>query len=308
MTDVRKCESSSVRKCVEARDDAVTPRTFVRRAARVTIAGAGVRRAGGVRQEGRGRGRTALTPRWCPRSSRRRRRRTVQSFPVTVTALGLVGAAPGHVAELASPAQARVVRIFVTTGQAVRAGEPLVALDQTVFAAEVRRTDVARVTAQQAYDRARRLVDAGILPQEGRRVGRRRARRRQRRHHRRPQQQRRFVYLAVALLSAAGIWAAMRLPSAIYPELEFSRVTIVVQGTSLGARQVLFSDHAADRGGREHRARRDARAVAFDSRRSETNVTFAPAPTWSYALQQDAGAREPGAGDLPAGSTSKSSG
>jgi hypothetical protein len=54
-------------------------------------------------------------------------------------------------------------------------------------------------------------------------------------------EQRRFVYLAVALLSAAGIWAATQLPSAIYPELDFSRITIVVQGTSLGARQVLFS-------------------------------------------------------------------
>lgn len=91
---------------------------------------------------------------------------TVRTFPVTVTALGLVGAAPGHVAELAAPAQARVLRIFVSTGQAVSRGQPLVALDQTVFAAEVRRTDVARVTAQQAYDRARRLADAGILPKK----------------------------------------------------------------------------------------------------------------------------------------------
>ena len=54
-------------------------------------------------------------------------------------------------------------------------------------------------------------------------------------------EQRRFVYMAVVLLSLAGVWAALGLPSAIYPELEFSRVTIVVQGTSLGARQVLFS-------------------------------------------------------------------
>ncbi|HET7462762.1 MAG TPA: efflux RND transporter periplasmic adaptor subunit [Longimicrobium sp.] len=90
----------------------------------------------------------------------------VQSFPVTVTALGLVDAAPGHVAELAAPAQARVTRIYVGTGQAVSRGQPLVALDPTVFAAEVRRTDVARVTAQQAYDRARRLADAGILPRK----------------------------------------------------------------------------------------------------------------------------------------------
>ncbi len=53
--------------------------------------------------------------------------------------------------------------------------------------------------------------------------------------------QRRFIYLAVALLSAAGIRAALRLPSAIYPELLFPRITVVAQGTSLGARQVVFS-------------------------------------------------------------------
>ena len=52
--------------------------------------------------------------------------------------------------------------------------------------------------------------------------------------------QRRFIYLAVALLSVAGIWAALRLPSAIYPELLFPRITVVAQGTSLGARQVVF--------------------------------------------------------------------
>ncbi len=53
--------------------------------------------------------------------------------------------------------------------------------------------------------------------------------------------QRRFVYLLVALLSVAGVWAATTLPSAIYPELNFARVTIVATGTSLGARQQLFS-------------------------------------------------------------------
>ncbi len=54
-------------------------------------------------------------------------------------------------------------------------------------------------------------------------------------------QQRRFIYLAVVLLSVGGIGTALRLPSAIYPELRFARVTIVVQGSSLGARQQLFS-------------------------------------------------------------------
>jgi CzcA family heavy metal efflux pump len=53
--------------------------------------------------------------------------------------------------------------------------------------------------------------------------------------------QRRFVYLVVGVLSVAGISAALRLPSAIYPELQFARITIVAEGSTLGARQVVFS-------------------------------------------------------------------
>lgn len=52
--------------------------------------------------------------------------------------------------------------------------------------------------------------------------------------------QRRFIYLVVALLSAAGIGAALQLPSAIYPELTFPRITIVAQGSALGAQQIVF--------------------------------------------------------------------
>jgi len=53
--------------------------------------------------------------------------------------------------------------------------------------------------------------------------------------------QRRFIYLLVALLSAGGIAAAFGLPSSIYPELQFPRVTIVAQGTALGAQAQLFT-------------------------------------------------------------------
>ena len=53
--------------------------------------------------------------------------------------------------------------------------------------------------------------------------------------------QRRFVYLAVAVLSAVGIWTALSLPSAIYPELLFPRITVVAEGTALGAREVVFA-------------------------------------------------------------------
>jgi len=53
--------------------------------------------------------------------------------------------------------------------------------------------------------------------------------------------QRRFIYLVVGIISAAGIWAALRLASAIYPELQFSRITVVAEGSTLGARQIVFS-------------------------------------------------------------------
>ncbi len=52
--------------------------------------------------------------------------------------------------------------------------------------------------------------------------------------------QRRFIYLAAALLCAAGIWSALVLPSAIYPELAFPRVVVIAQGSSFGARQEVF--------------------------------------------------------------------
>jgi len=114
-------------------------------------------------------------------------------------------------------------------------------------------------------------------------------------------EQRRFVYLAVTLLSAAGVWAATRLPSAIYPELEFSRVTIVVQGTSLGARQVLFSitrpiEEAVSIVPGVTRVQ--SRAIRGGS---ETNVTFAPRTDMIVALQQTQARVNQVTADLPAG-------
>jgi CzcA family heavy metal efflux pump len=53
--------------------------------------------------------------------------------------------------------------------------------------------------------------------------------------------QRRFVYLVVGLLSVAGLYAATKLPSAIYPELAFPRILIVAEGSALGARQMVFT-------------------------------------------------------------------
>jgi RND family efflux transporter MFP subunit len=90
----------------------------------------------------------------------------VRTFPVTVGALGVVEAAPGHVATLAAPAPTRVLRVLVSGGQRVGRGQPLVELDPTNWTADVHKAEVQRVTAQREYDRASRLADAGILPRK----------------------------------------------------------------------------------------------------------------------------------------------
>jgi len=97
--------------------------------------------------------------------------------------------------------------------------------------------------------------------------------------------QRRFVYLLVGLFSVAGVWAALRLPSAIYPELVFSRITIIAQGSTLGARQVVFSitrplEEAVSVVPGVTRVRSHSIRGA-----SEISITFAPRTDMTYALQ-----------------------
>jgi CzcA family heavy metal efflux pump len=96
---------------------------------------------------------------------------------------------------------------------------------------------------------------------------------------------RRFIYLAVTLLSAAGVWAATRLPSAIYPELVFPRITVVATGSALNAHQVVFS---------VTRPLEEAISTVLYVRRvdsksirgqSEIQVLFAPNTDMIYALQ-----------------------
>ena len=97
--------------------------------------------------------------------------------------------------------------------------------------------------------------------------------------------QRRFIYMVVAILSVAGIWSALQLPSAIYPELLFPRITIVAQGSALGAQQVVFG---------VTRPLEEAVSVVpgvtrVDSKTirgaSQIDITFAPTTDMIYALQ-----------------------
>ncbi len=99
-------------------------------------------------------------------------------------------------------------------------------------------------------------------------------------------EQRRFIYLAVALISAAGIWAALHLPSAIYPELTFPRIIVVAEGSALGARQVVFAitrpiEEAVSVVPGVTRVR--SRSIRGSA---QIDVTFAPNADMVYALQQ----------------------
>ncbi len=89
-----------------------------------------------------------------------------QPFPQIVQAIGVVAPHPGRFAELSAPAPTRVARIFVAAGQRVRAGDSLVELERAPFDAAARSAAAALTSAQRAYDRAVRLVQAGILAQK----------------------------------------------------------------------------------------------------------------------------------------------
>ena len=113
--------------------------------------------------------------------------------------------------------------------------------------------------------------------------------------------QRRFVYLVVALLSVGGLWAAFVLPSAIYPELQFSRITVVAQGSTLGARQVVFSitrplEEAVSVVPGVTRVRSHSIRGA-----SELSITFAPGTDMGYALQLVRARVNQASGALPSG-------
>jgi len=90
----------------------------------------------------------------------------VEMFAVRVETFGEVVARPGRVAELAAPGESRVSAIYVVPGQSVKAGDSLVALDRSVWSADVRRAEAAAEAARQALERATSLVQQGILPRK----------------------------------------------------------------------------------------------------------------------------------------------
>lgn len=90
----------------------------------------------------------------------------VAPFAENVSAIGTVSARSGHIASLSAPAPARIANIYVSAGQHVSAGTPLIAFEQASFRAAAASAEAALAGAQRNYDRARRLADEGIVPRK----------------------------------------------------------------------------------------------------------------------------------------------
>lgn len=90
----------------------------------------------------------------------------VRPFSALVNALGSVAARPGSFVGLGAPGPTRVAKIFVTAGQRVEKGTPLIEFERAPFEAAARAAESALAAAQNARDRAVRLVEAGIAPRK----------------------------------------------------------------------------------------------------------------------------------------------
>jgi cobalt-zinc-cadmium efflux system membrane fusion protein len=91
---------------------------------------------------------------------------TAATFDETIGSIGTVSARPGHIATLSAPLPTRVTQVNASEGAHVAAGAPIIVFEKAVVD-EARRSAEAKVTAaQHAYDRARTLSEAGILPRK----------------------------------------------------------------------------------------------------------------------------------------------
>jgi len=90
----------------------------------------------------------------------------IQPFEDKVGSIGTVAVHSGHFASLSAPSPARITTVYVSVGQKVSVGTPLIAFEQTPFITAAQSAEAALAATQRAYDRARRLADAGIVPRK----------------------------------------------------------------------------------------------------------------------------------------------
>ena len=113
----------------------------------------------------------------------------------------------------------------------------------------------------------------------------------------------RAILLGIVLLSAAGVWSLVTLPSSIYPEVEFPRIVIVAKAGDLSPRLVQLAvtrplEEAA-------RTVLGARRVTSKTIRGacEISVLFNPDTDMPYALQLTQGKVDEARAAMPAQTT-----
>jgi RND family efflux transporter MFP subunit len=89
-----------------------------------------------------------------------------QAFTETLGAIGTVVSRAGHSAALSAPSAGRVERVYVTSGQAVRAGQTLIEMDQAAFQSSLESAQAALAAAERANERQQRLAQQGIIPRK----------------------------------------------------------------------------------------------------------------------------------------------
>jgi len=89
-----------------------------------------------------------------------------QAFTETLGAIGTVVSRAGHSAALSAPAAGRVERVFVASGQAVRAGQTLIEMDQAAFQSSLESAQATLSAAEKANERQQRLAQQGIIPRK----------------------------------------------------------------------------------------------------------------------------------------------
>ena len=111
----------------------------------------------------------------------------------------------------------------------------------------------------------------------------------------------RAILLAVALMSVAGFVAGLRLPSSIYPRLEFPRVVIIGHSGTLPARAMMLAvTRPLEQAIMEVPGIRRVRSTTFRGA-TEISAQFEPSTDMVVALQQVQGKVDDERPSLPAG-------
>ena len=91
---------------------------------------------------------------------------SIEPFTHTISAIGTVVPRPGRYAALSAPSATRIAKVYVSAGQRIAAGSPLVEFEQVGFNAAANAAEATLTAAQHNQERAQRLANEGILPRK----------------------------------------------------------------------------------------------------------------------------------------------